>query len=101
MSVRLLLMDSSGLKKSMRTLCKAAELLPIAISEAQSPPAATCGNINEVPPPIVAVGAGVVKVAEGKVVEGNVVDGNMIAGVIPAMAKPLLMVAGTGETVKG
>ena len=52
MFVRLPIVEPSDRKKSMRTFCNADEVLPIAISVDQSPPAATCAKTKEAAPPI-------------------------------------------------
>ncbi len=52
MSVRLLVARPSGLKKSIRTICAPAELLPSTISVDHGPPVTTCGKTSAALPPI-------------------------------------------------
>src|SRR5437016_12100560 len=59
MSVRLLVTRPSELKKSIRTACVPAEVLPSTMSVDHAPPVTTCGNTSvAVPPTKALVGAG-------------------------------------------
>src|SRR5262245_61468643 len=57
-SVRLPVLMPLAPKKSIRTTCVPAEVLPIANSVDHPPPATTCAKIREAPPPTVAVTGG-------------------------------------------
>jgi len=55
MSVRLLVFTPFSPKKSMRMICDADEVFPIAIWVNQPPPIATSGKTKEPAPPMVSV----------------------------------------------
>ena len=81
MSVRLLVRPSE-VKKSIRTVCVPAEVLPRTISVDQAPPITTCGNTSVAVPPIavaeVTVGTGELLTVTGGV--KNIAVGGVAGG---------------------
>ena len=84
-SVRLPVRRPSGLKKSIRTLCVPAEVLPSTMSVDHVPPVTTCGNTSAAVPPTEALAGAweLITVVVGDVTVGTIVNGgekNVAAG---------------------